>query len=82
MKDYIVTKVYQFKVGDAEDPDFYAAEPILDWEKGEAGMFVMEHAIEPPTWHRHVDPDTYGYTYVITAKLPKEKYTFYKLKFD
>jgi len=42
----------------------------------------MDNAIEQPTWHRHVDHTLFGYVYTITAKLPKEKYTFFKLKFD
>jgi hypothetical protein len=82
MKDYIVTKVHYFRVGDAEDPDIYAAQPLWEFQQSEKGRWIMENSIEPPTWHRHVDYNTFGYTYVITAKLPKEKYTFFKLKYD
>ena len=74
-------EVHTFRVGDAEDPDLYAAEPILDWEKGEAGMFVMKHALENNiTWHRELDFATYGYRYTIVAELPGPRATEYYLK--
>ena len=42
----------------------------------------MENAIEKPIWHRQMDHNIYGYRYIIAAKLPKDKYIFYKLKFE
>jgi hypothetical protein len=73
--------VHTFRVGDVEDPDIYAAEPILDWEKGEAGKFVMKHALENNiTWHRELDFATYGYRYAIMAELPGPRATEYYLK--
>lgn len=72
--------VHSFSVGDAEDPDLYAAAPLIDWEKGEQGKWVMEHAVETPIWHRHVDHLTFGYKYTITAKLTDKDYTFWVLK--
>jgi len=72
--------VHKFRVGDAEDPDIYAAEPILNWEKSESGMFIMEHAIDKPEWHRHVDYVTYGYQYSITAELEAKKLSEYYLR--
>jgi hypothetical protein len=82
MTDYIEAKIYQFRVGEAEDPDIYASQPLWEFEQTEKGKWIMNNSIEPPTCHRHVDYNTIGYTYVITAKLPKEKYTFFKLKYD
>ena len=72
--------VHQFRVGDSEDPDIYAAEPILDWEHSEAGMFVMEHAVEQPVWHRNIDHASYGYQYIITAELEAKKLSEFYLK--
>jgi hypothetical protein len=82
MKDYIETKVHYFSVGDAEDPDIYAAQPLWEFQQSEKGKWIMENSIETPTWHRNIDHTTFGYAYCVTAKLPKEKYTFFKLKFD
>jgi hypothetical protein len=74
--------VHRFSVGDAEDPDLYAAEPMLEWERQPAGKFVMENAIKTPEWHRQLDHTTYGYQYIIVAELEKKKLSEYYLKFD
>jgi hypothetical protein len=72
--------VHSFEMGDVEDPDLYAAEPLLKWQNSESGSWVMSHALEPPTWHRIIDHMTYGYKYAITAKLSAVDYTFWCLK--
>ena len=61
--------VHQFLLGDVDDPDLFAAEPLINWEKSDAGQWVMKNAADTPTWHRMADPITYGYKYVIRAKL-------------
>jgi hypothetical protein len=60
--------VHTFNVGDVEDPDLYAAEPLFEWEKSEPGQWVMKHALETPSWYRAVDFHTFGYKYHIKAK--------------
>lgn len=72
--------VFKFRVGDAEDPDLYAAEPMYKWEKSDQGQFVMKYAIDKPQWHRHIDHNTYGYQYAIVAELEKKKLAEYYLK--
>jgi hypothetical protein len=72
--------VHSFSVGDAEDPDIYAAQPLWDWQESEKGKWVMEHAIEPPTWRREVDYTTFGYRYAVMAELPGPRATEYYLK--
>jgi hypothetical protein len=74
--------VHTFSVGDVEDPDLYASQPLWEWQESEKGKWVMENAIEKPIWHRQMDHMIYGYRYAITATLPKDKYIFYKLKFE
>ena len=69
-------------MGDVEDPDLYAAGPILDWQKSPAGEFVMEHAVEKPYWIRQVDHSSYGYQYRIIARLSEQNQTFFRLKFQ
>lgn len=71
---------YKFKMGDVDDPDLYAGQPIWEWQQTEAGKWVMEKAVEPPMWHRQLEPFTYGYQYAITAKLKDVDYTFWTLK--
>jgi len=72
--------VHTFRVGDAEDPDIYAAQPLWDWQESEKGKWVMEHAIETPTWNRDLDFVTYGYRYAIVAELPGARATEYYLR--
>jgi hypothetical protein len=73
--------VHQFSVGDVDDPELYAAHPIWEWQQSDAGKWVMEHAVDKPEWHRHVDGTTYGYQYNIVAKLSDADATFFKLKY-
>lgn len=65
--------VHTFRVGDVDDPEIYAAGPIWDWQQTDAGKFVMENAIDVPSFHQHLDYNTYGYQYAITAELEKKK---------
>ena len=74
--------VHKFSMGDVEDPDLYAAQPLWEWQESEQGKFVMEHAIETPIWHRQADPYNYGYQYVIVAELEKKKLSEFYLRFD
>ena len=73
--------VHEFTMGDVEDPDLYAAQPLWEWQESEAGKFVMEHAAEQPYWIRQVDLNSYGHRYVIVARMRESDQTFFKLKF-
>ena len=72
--------VHKFDLADVEDPDLYAAEPIWKWEQSESGQFVMEHAIDKPEWHRHMDPMFMGYRYIIIAELEAKKLSEFYLR--
>ena len=73
--------VYEFSLGDVEDPDLYAAQPISEWQASAAGQFVMAHAVEKPYWIRMTDQASYGYRYVIVARMRESDQTFFRLKF-
>lgn len=77
IKEFVV---HTFGMGDVEDPDLYAAEPLWAWQNTEEGKWVMENAMETPSWHRYPNPMTYGYQYSIKAKLKDIDYTFWALK--
>lgn len=74
--------VHEFLMGDVEDPDLYAGEPLWQWQNSEAGKWVMEHAVEQPYWIRSHDFHTYGYRYKIVARLSEPMQTFFRLKFQ
>ena len=73
--------VHEFSMGDVEDPDLYAAQPLWEWEQSEAGQFVMTHAVETPYWIRAIDYSSYGHRYRIMARLSEQNQTFFRLKF-
>lgn len=74
--------VHEFAMGDVEDPDLYAAQPISEWQDSAAGQFVMSHAVEKPYWTRRAVPRfSYGYQYVIVARMREPDQTFFRLKF-
>jgi hypothetical protein len=72
--------VHEFTMGDVEDPDLYAAEPLWKWQESEEGKWVMEHAVETPMWHRIPDTLQYGYAYRISAKLSGARLTEWLLR--
>ena len=72
--------VHTFQLGDVEDPELYAAGPLIDWEKSEQGQWVMEHAVEQPYWIRSLDYNSYGHVYRIVARLSEQDQTFWRLK--
>ena len=72
--------VHHFPMGDVEDPDLYAADPLYKWQQSEAGTWVMAHAVEPPFWVRQPDVSSYGYRYYIVARLKEQDQTFWSLK--
>jgi hypothetical protein len=73
--------VHQFSMGDVEDPDLYAAEPLYQWEHSEAGQWIMKNAADTPTWYRIADPSSYGYRYQVRAKLMGPALTEWLLRY-
>ena len=73
--------VHKFDLADVDDPDIYAAGPIFDWERSDAGQFVMKHSVDKPEWHRHMDPMFMGYRYIIIAKLEMKRLSEFYLRF-
>jgi hypothetical protein len=72
--------VASFNIGDVEDLDLYAAEPIIRWQVTDAGRWVIEHAVEQPFWHRVMDPMTWEHRYHIVARLKEPDELYWTLK--
>ena len=72
--------VYDFRMGDVEDPVLYAGQPLSDWQNSEMGQWVMERSVESPVWHTRPDYHNYGYHCVVEAYLKGPDYTFWQLK--
>jgi hypothetical protein len=71
---------HRFSVGDVEDPDIYAAEPLWEWQNSEAGKWAMENCAEIPSWHR--ESSYYGYSYHVRITLTSKQLVYWKLKYD
>lgn len=74
--------VFEINMGDVEDPDLYAAQPIYEWQQTDAGKWVMEHAEGQPYWIRQADNINYGHKYYVMARLNDQNETFWRLKWD
>ena len=72
--------VHEFMMGDVEDPDLFAAQHLWDWEKTDAGNWVMNNSEPTASWHRI--PDGYGWRYEIRAYLTSEQLMYYRLRFE
>ena len=73
--------VHSFAMGDVDDPDLYAAEPLYQWQQTDAGRWVMENAVDTPEWHRQADIKSFGHRYIVTAIFETKKLTEYYLRF-
>ena len=73
--------VHTFTLGDVEDPDLFAGEPLWKWQQSEAGKWVMENAAEQPYWVKNLDHLSWGYVYKVMARLSEQNQTYFKLKF-
>lgn len=69
-------------LGDVEDPELYAAEPIMQWEKSELGQWLHEHSYEQMTFDIIADNVMFGYRINIYAWLKEKDLTYYKLKWS
>ena len=74
--------VHRFKMGDVEDPDLYAAQPLWEWQQSEMGRWVMDHSVETPVWHRQTNPNQYHTDYAVQAWLKGADYSFWVLKWS
>ena len=72
---------HKIRMGDVEDPDLFVAQPIWEWQQTEMGKWIMDNAIpQSPRWDRSIDPNSFGWSYVIRADLRPKDYTYWWLK--
>jgi len=66
-------------MGDVEDVEIYAAEPIYNWQQTSAGKFCMEKA-EDVHWVTAIDHNIFGHRIKIVGTLEGKYATFWALK--
>ena len=74
--------VHSFFLSDVEDPEIYAAGPILEFEKTEKGQWLHEHSELQMTYDIINDPMVMGYKVYLTAWLNEQDLTYYNLKWS
>lgn len=67
-------------MGDVDDVEVYAAQPISEWLQTEQGKWVQE-CCEDLVWHTLANPDTYGYRVVLQGSITDQHATEYYLRF-
>jgi hypothetical protein len=77
----IKTILHEFSMGDVEDPALYAAFPLGEWERSEAGQWAMRNCVGEPVWNMSLDPHNYGYRVIISGDLLPHDHTYFRLKF-
>ena len=75
-------KQYEFhtiNMGDVEDPEIYAAMPILEWQGTEQGQWVMDNCPDPQ-FRITNNHKSWGYHIHIYGPLTAQAAVFYELK--
>ena len=72
--------VHKIAMGDVEDPEIYAAVPIIDWEKSEKGKWLKKHSQRQMEYIISPNSETYGWMVLIFAWLEEQDITYYRLK--
>jgi hypothetical protein len=72
---------HTFRMGDVEDPEIYAAQPIWEWQQTEQGQWVMAHCSDPKYV---IEPDNmaWGHRVRLYGEVNDTDATFFRLKWD
>ena len=68
---------HSFRMGDVEDPEIYAAQPIYEWQQTEHGQWVLAHCDDPVF---HIGPDYMGFKITLSGLLQEQDAVFHELK--
>ena len=70
---------HSFRMGDVEDPEIYAAQPIYEWQQTEHGQWVMSNCADP-AYRIGSDPNYMGYRITLYGELTDQDAVFHELK--
>jgi len=73
------TLVFSANLGDCEDPEIYAAQPLWEFQNSDLGKWVIENAEDQPTYYIRVNE--WGYKVEVMANLSEKDKLFYELKY-
>lgn len=70
---------HSFSMGDVDDVEIYAAQPIYNWQQTEHGQWVMANA-KNLVYHTDPDHNSLGYRIRIQGEIEEIKATEYFLR--
>ena len=70
----------RLSLADVEDPEIYAAGPLMEWQQSDKGIWCMENCLEAPYYTIMQDYSTWGYTIKIVGALTEKDYTYFTLR--
>jgi len=70
---------HTFSMGDVEDPELYAAQPLYEWQQTKQGQWVMENCADPQYIIRP-DVNTFGHKIIVHGELEDQLATEYLLR--
>lgn len=70
---------HDFGLGDVDDVEIYAAQPIYEWQQTEKGRWVMANA-QDLAFYTQPDSSTFGYRVIIRGTLEPRLATEYFLR--
>jgi len=78
----IRTILYEFSMGDVEDPEIYAAEPLWQWQQSDAGKWCMKNCLpDSVTWGLSADMLNWGHRVTVYGDLAEHDHTYFRLKY-
>ena len=73
-----LVKLHQFRIGDSEDPELYAAQPLAEFMATDKGRWIKDN-VHDPQFTIHHDIVTLGHEVIVSGYLSEEAETFYRL---
>lgn len=78
MREYLF---HSFTMGDVEDPELYAAQPLYEFMQTEKGKWIKENCPDPQYRVRQ-DAQSWGYRIDVYGPLDSKSAFFFKLKYS
>ena len=75
-------RVASMFLGDVEDPELYAAEPLLSFEKSDKGQWLKKHSYRDMEYSIIPDHEKMGFIVGVFAWLDEKEMLLYKLKWS
>lgn len=76
--------ILNFKVGDVEDPDWYANMRISAWatENPEAHQYLLDHSTKSIRIERKQCEYSLGHSYELSVEMTEEDWFIYLMRFE